>query len=134
MPDEVLTIKLTAREVELLMNCIGTNIETIKRRHNPMDGMVAELIEELFELETDLREGVNRQGDGWDVPDDPDLEGHTFTIAEDDMIQRGMDARQQAKLNSRAAERRNFNLKRQDSRLSRTQTHDVWDANDPKNW
>mgnify|MGYP003633095438 CR=1 FL=1 len=82
MPDEVLTIKLTAREVELLMNCIGTNIETIKRRHNPMDGMVAELIEELFELETDLREGVNRQGDGWDVPDDPDLEGHTFTIAE----------------------------------------------------
>ena len=50
------------------------------------------------------------------------------------MIQRGMDARQQAKLNSRAAERRNFNLKRQDSRLSRTQTHDVWDANDPKNW
>ena len=134
MPDEVLTIKLTAREVELLMNCIGTNIETIKRRHNPMDGMVAELIEELFELETDLREGVNRQGDGWDVPDDPDLEGHTFTIAEDDMIQRGMDARQQAKLNSRAAERRNFNLKRQDSRRSRTQTHDVWDANDPKNW
>ena len=34
---------------------------------------MAELIEELFELETDLREALHRQNDGWGDPDDPDL-------------------------------------------------------------
>ena len=125
MSDEVLTIKLTERELDLIHQCISTNMETIKRRHD-VTGSTADLIQELGELSDDLLEQLHRRDDGW--------EGKTFTIAEDDMIQRGMDAREQAKMHSRAATRRNFNLKPKNKKLSKTQTHDVWDANDPRNW
>mgnify|MGYP001163769349 FL=1 len=125
MSDEVLTIKLTERELDLIHQCISTNMETVKRRHD-VTGSTADLLQELGELSDDLLEQLHRRADDW--------EGRTFVIAEDDMIQRGMDAREQAKMHSRAADRRNFNMKRRDSRLSKTQTHDVWDANDPKNW
>jgi hypothetical protein len=125
MSDEVLTIKLTEREIDLLHQCISTNIETVKRRH-PVTGSTADLIQELGELSDDLLEQLHRRDDS--------LEGKTFTVAEDDMIQRGMDAREKMKATSRAADRRNFNMKRCDPRLSKTQTHDVWDDNDPKNW
>jgi hypothetical protein len=126
MTDEVLTINLTEREIDLLHQCISTNIETVKRRHD-VTGSTADLIQELGELSDDLLEQLHRRhGDS--------LEGKTFTLAEDDMIQRGMDAREQSKMHSRAADRRNFNMKRRDPRLSKTQTHDVWDDNDPKNW
>jgi hypothetical protein len=126
MSDEVLTIKLTEREIDLLHQCISTNIETVKRRHD-VTGSTADLLQELGELSDDLLEQLHRR-------DGDSLEGKTFTIAEDDMIQRGMDAREQSKMHSRAADRRNFNMKRRDTRLSKTQTHDVWDDNDPKNW
>ena len=125
MSDEVLTIKLTERELDLIHQCISTNMETVKRRHD-VTGSTADLLQELGELSDDLFEQLHRRNDDW--------EGRTFVLAEDDMIQRGMDAREQAKMHSRAADRRNFNMKRRDSRLSKTQTHDVWDANDPKNW
>jgi hypothetical protein len=125
MSDEVLTIMLTEREIDLLHQCISTNMETVKRRHE-VTGSTADLLQELGELSDDLLEQLHRHDDSW--------EGRTFTIAEDDMIQRGMDAREQAKMHSRAADRRNFNLKGRDPRLSKTQTHDVWDDNDPKNW
>ncbi len=125
MSDEVLTIKLTEREIDLLHQCISTNMETVKRRHE-VTGATADLLQELGELSDDLLEQLHRRDDDW--------EGRTFVLAEDEMIQRGMDAREQAKMHSRAAIRRNFNLKVKDKRLSKTQTHDVWDANDPKNW
>ena len=125
MSDEVLTIKLTEREIDLLHECISTNMETVKRRHD-VTGSTADLLQELGELSDDLLEQLHRRDDDW--------EGRTFVLAEDDMIQRGMDAREQAKMHSRAASRRNFNLKVKDKRLSKTQTHDVWDANDPRNW
>ena len=125
MTDEVLTIKITERELDLIHQCISTNMETVKRRHD-VTGSTADLLQELGELSDDLFEQLHRRDDSW--------EGKTFTIAEDDMIQRGMDAREQAKMHSRAADRRNFNLKHRDPRLSKTQAHDVWDDNDPKNW
>jgi hypothetical protein len=125
MSDEVLTIKLTEREIDLLHQCISTNMETVKRRHD-VTGSTADLLQELGELSDDLLEQLHRRNDDW--------EGRTFVLAEDEMIQRGMDAREQAKMHSRAASRRNFNLKVKDKRLSKTQTHDVWDANDPRNW
>jgi len=125
MSDEVLTIKLTERELDLIHECISTNIETVKRRHD-VTGSTADLLQELGELSDDLLEQLHRRNDDW--------QGRTFVIAEDDMIQRGMDAREQAKIHSRAASRRNFNLKVKDKRLSKAQTHDVWDANDPRNW
>ena len=125
MSDEVLTIKITERELDLIHQCISTNMETVKRRHE-VTGSTADLLQELGELSDDLLEQLHRRDDDW--------EGRTFVIAEDEMIQRGMDAREQAKMHSRAAIRRNFNLKVKDKRLSKTQTHDVWDANDPRNW
>ena len=125
MSDELLNIKLTERELDLIHECISTNMETVKRRHD-VTGSTADLLQELGELSDDLLEQLHRRDDDW--------EGRTFVIAEDDMIQRGMDAREQAKMHSRAASRRNFNLKVRDKRLSKTQTHDVWDANDPRNW
>jgi|TARA_R110002110_G_scaffold402956_1_gene620535 hypothetical protein len=129
MSEDTKTLMLTQREIDLVLECIGTNIETVKRRH-PMTGSTADLIQELGEMDMDIREQAFRD-DGWEV--------NTFTIAEDDMIQRGMDAREQAKINkvaaaSRAQARRNFNMKRPNKNLSKTQIHDVWDANDPKNW
>ena len=125
MSDEVLTIKITERELDLIHQCISTNMETVKRRHD-VTGSTADLLQELGELSDDLLEQLHRRNDDW--------QGRTFVLAEDDMIQRGMDAREQAKMHSRAASRRNFNLKVRDKRLSKTQTHDVWDANDPRNW
>ena len=135
MSDEVLTVKLTAREIDLIHQCISTNIETVKRRHDPTDPMIGELIQELGELSDDLLEQRFR-------PEDPDLfmDPVDFAAKHDTdlpalkfvapgTMKAGSDA-----ATSRAAERRNFNLKGPDSKLSKTQTHDVWDANDPKNW
>ena len=119
-----MNIDLTDREIELLMMCIGTNIETIKQRHT-LTGSVQELIEELFELETDLREALHRQDDEWGDAGDPDLlmDPVEFTAkhdtdpisivicdaeinAETQMFNAGVEAREKAKATSRAAERR----------------------------
>ena len=127
-------IDLTDREIELLMGCIGTNIETIKRRHDPTDPMVAELIEELFELETDMREALHRQDDGWGDPDDPGL---VICDAETRMFDAGVEAREKMKASSRAAERRALNFSaREDGDRSEVQDHDVWikPPNDPVDW
>jgi hypothetical protein len=117
------TVKLTEREIDLVLQCIGTNIETVKRRH-PMTGSTADLVQELAEMDMDIREQVFRD-DGWG-----DAETQMFTA--------GVDAREKAKAkaSSRAQARRTFNMQRsRDSRQpSETQTHDVWDDNDPKNW
>jgi len=132
-------IDMTDREIELLMGCVGTNIETVKRRHDPADPMIAELIEELFELETDLREALHRQGDGWGI--DAEIN------AETQMFNAGVDAREQVKATSRAADRRALKFvppgplgakaskpAPQPKERSEMQDHDVWDANDPRNW
>ena len=139
-------IDLTDREIELLMGCIGTNIETIRRRHDPTDPMVAELLEELFELETDMREALHRKGDGWGDPDDPGL---VICDAETRMFDVGVEAREQVKATSRAAERRALKFvppgplgakasrpAPKPSERSEVQEHDVWSKppNDPVDW
>ena len=158
-----MNIDLTDREMQLLIDCIGTNIETVKRRHDEADPFIAELLTELADLDMDLREALHRKDDGWGDPEDPDLhmdpvdfaakhdtdlvicdaeinaginrEGEVFVVAEDDFIQRGMDAREQAKANSRAAERRALNFAgRDDGERSETQKVDLWDDRDPRNW
>ena len=125
-----MNIDLTDREIELLMGALGTNIETIKRRHNPADAMIADLINELFELETDLREALHRQDDGWSDPDDPDLlmdpvdfaakhdtDPNQIVIcdaeinAETRFFNAGVEGREKMKATSRAAERRARALK-----------------------
>jgi len=135
-------IDMTDREIELLMGCVGTNIETVKRRHDPADPMIAELIEELFELETDLREALHRQGDGWGI--DAEIN------AETQMFNAGVDAREQVKATSRAADRRALKFvppgqcakadrsAPQPKERSDMQDHDVfadgWNPSDPSNW
>ena len=74
MSDEVLTIKLTNREIDLLHQCISTNIQTVRRRHDPRDPMISELLAELGELSDDLLEQKDRADDPeWSDPDAPDL-------------------------------------------------------------
>ena len=134
------------------MGCIGTNIETIKRRHNAADPMVAELIEELFELETDMREALHRKDDGWGDPDDADLlmDPVEFAAKHDtDPISIAVcDAEINAETaTSRAADRRALKFvppgplgakgekpAPQPTDRSEMQDVDVWDANDPRNW
>ena len=148
-----MNIDLTDREIELLMGCIGTNIETIRRRHDPTDPMVAELIEELFELETDMREALHRKGDGWGDPEDPDLFMDPVEFAAKHDIEPGQIVICDAEINaetatSRAAERRalKFSPPGEGAKASRpapktrerseVQDHDVWakPANDPADW
>ena len=91
-----------------------------------------------FELLHDLMEQAARPGEWTEDFESPDLNGRTFSIAEDDFIDAGMQAREQLKATSMAATRRSvrfgeFNVETPDGR-SEQQRVDVWDANDPKNW
>jgi hypothetical protein len=118
MNDEVLNIKLTESEINLVMNAL----DLFGRAHDDDTG--------ALELHDDLMEQVARHDDPeWSEPED-----RSFSVTENDFIDHGIRAREMQKATSRAATRRNFNLKERDRRLSKTQTHDVWDANDPKNW
>ena len=93
MNDDVLKILLTESDVNLVMNALtffASEFDT------DGDGFTGAL-----ELHDDLLEQVARHDDPeWDL--NP---GDSFMLAEDDMIQRGMEAREQAKMHSRAAER-----------------------------
>ena len=53
--------------------------------------------------------------------------------AETQMFNFGVEAREQAKESSRAAERRALNFSARDGQ-SEIKHVDLWDANDPKNW
>jgi hypothetical protein len=109
------TVKLTDREIDLVLECIGTNIETVKRRH-PVTGSTADLIQELVEMDMDIRE-------------------QAFSIKEDHkQAKRALDDTL-TKFNRRAQERRTQTVKRnRDSARSETQNHDIWDDTDPRNW
>jgi hypothetical protein len=129
MSDNTKTVKLTEREIDLVLQCIGTNIETVKRRH-PVTGSTADLIQELAEMDMDIREQAFRgDSDGWDTAASP-----TFPIKEEHTIKRAMHAADRVEFTSRAQERRILNSKKKERTLSETQVHDVWDANDPRNW
>jgi hypothetical protein len=127
MSDEVLTIKLTEREIDLLHQCISTNMETVKRRHDPSDPMIGDLLAELGELSDDLLEQLHNR-------DEEAIEGRSFSVVENDFIDHGIRAREMQKESSRAAARRNFNLKGPNRKLSATQCVDVWNPDDPTNW
>ena len=119
MKDRLVNITMTEEEVQLLLLCIDTNRETIKRRDDASSGMNQDLLQQLAEMDMDIREQA------WNTE-----EARTsFTISEDDFIQRGMDAREQAKVNSRAAARRNERL------MKGTASPCVADfMNDPVDW
>ena len=125
MNDEVLTIRVTESEINLitlLLEQAGT--------------MEDENGQPAFELLHDLMEQVARQDD-WDL-EPTDLDGRTFTIAEDDFIDAGIQAREQAKATSMAADRRTMRFTHSDTderEASEVQRHDLWDrSNDPTKW
>ena len=126
MNDEVLTIKVTESEINLitlLLEQAGT--------------MEDENGQPAFELLHDIMEQTARQDD-WDL-EPTDLNGRTFTIAEDDFIDAGIQAREQMKATSMAADRRTmrfgeFTVDSKEKPRSEIKDVDLWDANDPKNW
>ena len=113
MNDEVLTIKLTEAEVNMIMDALHIVAQTggDTRGHD---------IAELRDLEHDLMEQVARHDDpDWTIDTEP------TEIAEDAFINAGIRAREQAKASSRAADRRN-------ERLARGTASPVF--NDPIDW
>ena len=127
MNDEVLTIRVTESEINLitlLLEQAGT--------------MEDENGQPAFELLHDIMEQTARQDDpDWDL-EPTDLNGRTFTIAENDFIDAGIQAREQAKATSMAADRRTMRFTRSDTderEASEVQRHDLWDRpNDPTKW
>ena len=127
MNDEVLNIKLTESEINLitlLLEQAGT--------------MEDENGQPAFELLHDIMEQTARQDD-WDL-EPTDLNGRTFSIAEDDFIDAGIQAREQAKASSMAADRRTmrfgeFSVEGAETRRSEIKDVDVWERpNDPLKW
>jgi len=110
MSDEVLNIKVTESEIDFIMDLLNEAGERIDSNGQP-----------AFELLHDLMEQAARI-DEWD---DTDAETQMFTA--------GVEAREQVKASSRAAERRALNFSARDGQ-SEIKRVDLWDANDPKNW
>jgi len=158
-----MNIDLTDREMQLLIDCIGTNTETVRRQHDPLDTMVAELLTELADLDMDLREALHRQDDEWSDPEDPDLHMDPVDFAakhdtdpsdlvicdaETHMFNAGVEARERMKATSRAAGRRALKFSPpgdgakgdrpapQPTDRSEMQDVDVWakPCNDPADW
>ena len=122
MNDELLNILLTESDVNMIMDILLDSNN---------------LSPETQDLAHDLMEQVARQDDDWDL-EPTDLNGRTFTIAEDDFIDAGIQAREQAKATSMAADRRTMRFTRSDTderETSEIQRHDLWDRpNDPTKW
>ena len=120
MNDEVLTIRLTEAEVNMIMDALHVIAQTgsDRRGHD---------IAAVRDLEHDLMEQVARHGDpDWNIDTEPtDLEGRVFSVAEDDFIDAGIRAREQQKATSRAAQRR-------EELLARGTASPVF--NDPIDW
>ena len=121
---DILNIRVTERELELIMDLLHEAGDRVDA-----DGQPA------FELLHDLME---QSGDAVEDLDPTDLNGRTFTIAENDFIDAGIQAREQAKATSMAADRRTMRFTRSDTderEASEVQRHDLWDRpNDPTKW
>ena len=129
-------IELTETEIIHIMDSLRMRCQDLR---DCDDAETADLANELEELEHDLFEASARRDD-WteDVEPTEIAEGFSFAVAEDHMIQAGIDAREQVKASSRAASRRalKFSGHRDDGELSETQKHDLWSkpSNDPADW
>ena len=123
MNDEILNILLTESDVNMILDILLDSNN---------------LSPDTQDLAHDLMEQVARQDDpDWDL-DPTDLNGRTFTIAEDDFIDAGIQAREQAKATSMAADRRTMrfsNTSADDDTTSEVKSHDLWARpNDPLKW
>jgi len=119
---DILNIRVTERELELIMDLLHEAGERPDADGNP-----------AIEICHDLMEQSGRWAEPTEI-----AEGSTFTIAEDDFINAGIQAREQAKATSMAADRRTMRFTRSDTderEPSEQQRVDIWDRpNDPLKW
>mgnify|MGYP001229862532 CR=1 FL=1 len=134
MNNEVLKILLTESNVNLIMNALTFFASEFD---NDGDGFTGAL-----ELHDDLLEQVARHDDpDWVIDREPTEieEGFSFSVTEDDFIDAGIRAREQAKATSMAANRRTirfgeFTVEDAGDRTEQ-QKVDIWDRpNDPTKW
>ena len=126
MNDELLNIKLTESEVNMIMDALNGAIMPTP---------------ESQDLMHDLLEQVARHDDpDWSIDTDPtDLDGRTFSVSENDFIDHGIRAREMQKHTSMAADRRTMRFTRSDTdettESSDIKNHDLWERpNDPTKW
>ncbi len=125
---DFINIRVTEAELDLI-TCLLEQAGTMEDSNG----------QPAFELLHDLMEQAARPGD-WTTEDlDPtDLTGRTFTVSEDHFIDAGIQAREQMKATSRAADRRTMRFGEftvdEPRERSEQQNVDLWDANDLKNW
>ena len=88
-------IELTETEIIMILDAIGQRIDDLNDELTLSgDPETQDQISALADLDMDLREQT------WNR-DDEALAGRTFSVAEDDFINMGANAREQAKLNSK---------------------------------
>ena len=111
-------IELTETEITHIMDALDGRVEDLRDTLLlGADPMIEDEIAELTELSMDLFEALNR-------PEDP-FSGSPVVDAALDMMQAGIDAREQVKASSMAAERRN-------ERMMRGTASPI--SNDPIDW
>ena len=99
MSEDLININLTETEIDHILDALDARIEILTDSLATVgDPMVEDEIDALTDLSMDLFEAKNRRDDGW---------GDPVPSAALDMIQAGIDAREQVKASSMAAERRN---------------------------
>ena len=125
MSDEVLNIRVTQRELDLIMDLLHE-----AGNRTDADGQPA------FELCHDLME---QSGGSVDELEPTDLDGRTFSVAESDFIDHGIRAREMQKHSSMAANRRTMRFGEftvdEPRERSEQQSVDLWERpNDPTKW
>ena len=124
---DILNIRVTERELELIMDLLHE-----AGNRTDADGQPAiEICHDLMEQSGDVVD---------DLEPTEIAEGSSFTVAEDDFINAGIEAREQVKASSMAADRRTqrfgeFEVKPEGHEPSEVQRHDLWDRpDDPTRW
>ena len=118
---DILNIRVTERELDLIMDLLHEAGERPDADGNP-----------AIEICHDLMEQSGR----WAEIEPTEIaEGSSFTVAEDDFISAGIEAREQVKASSMAADRRaqrfgEFEVKPEGREPSEVQRHDLWDRPD----
>ena len=124
-------IDLTDTEITHILDALDARIEDLTDTLTfAGDPMIQDEISALQDLSMDLFEAMNRRDDGWG--DDADEEASEPDAALD-MVQAGIDAREQAKASSRAAGRRQQQLAERMMKGTATPCHPDF-MNDPVDW
>tara|TARA_R100001082_G_scaffold110663_1_gene91270 strand:- start:1361 stop:1759 length:399 start_codon:yes stop_codon:yes gene_type:complete len=130
-------VELTDIEIIHIMNALKLTANKLREKHSISGDMEqADLADELEEIEFDLFEAVNRRDDDWlaDRDDPTDLMGQTLSEPDAALsfVQAGIDAREQVKGSSMAAQRREEQVKRMMKGTATPRDPDF--MNDPVDW